>query len=105
MMQSSLPSIGLGILKPKDLQTGPPSADKVSPALIAQGDFYRELAKNCAQNSVAVSLILTPSSTVDLATTSMNALYICMIMNNGNFCRKFGKFHEWKHCYVSKILF
>lgn len=74
-MQSCLPNYGLGLLKAKETLTGQPPADKVSPALVPQGEFYRDLAKKCATYSVSVSIVATPSSSIDLATISKSFLY------------------------------
>lgn len=68
LMASSLPSAGLGTLKPKDLNATVASADKIAPYLVHQGEFYRDLAKKCAQNAVAVDIIATPTSSIDMAT-------------------------------------
>lgn len=68
MMQSCLPNIGLGTLKTKEIPSGPAPNDKVSPSLLPQGDFYKELAKKCANYSVSVSIVATPSSSIDMAT-------------------------------------
>lgn len=73
-MQSSLPSSGLGILKPKEISAAAPPTDKVHPSLVPQGEFYRELAKKMATYSVAVTILATPSSSVDLATISTQVL-------------------------------
>jgi hypothetical protein len=73
-MQSSVPSSGLGVLKPKEISTAAPPTDKVNPSLVPQGEFYRELAKKMATFSVAVTILVTPSSSVDLATISTQFL-------------------------------
>lgn len=69
-MASTLPSYGIGALKPKDASAGPAAADKVHPALLPQGDFYRELGKKCAASAVSVNIVATPSSLIDMATIS-----------------------------------
>lgn len=69
LMASTLPSHGLGCLKPKEaVASGPPSNEKVQPDLLPQGDFYRELAKRCAISGVSINIVATPSSSIDMAT-------------------------------------
>lgn len=73
-MQSSLPSFGLGVLKPKEISATSQATDKVNPSLVPQGEFYRDLAKKMATHSIAVTILATPASSVDLATISMHSV-------------------------------
>lgn len=86
-MASSLPSYGIGALKQKDVSAGPTAADKVHPALVPQGEFYRELGKKCAASAVSVNIVATPSSLIDMATISTILLYIIPLIVLDDLCK------------------
>lgn len=75
LMQTAFPSYGLGALRAREDSGASVSPDKPHPGLQPQGDFFRELAKKCATSSVSVSIIATPSSTLDLAT--LGTIFCC----------------------------
>lgn len=69
LMTTTLPSSGVGALKAKEIvSTASLPADKVNPALLPQADFYKDLGNKCANAAISVSIVATPSSSVDMPT-------------------------------------
>lgn len=59
VIQSSLPSLGVGALKPRE-----------SPALTPQDSFYKTFAVDCSRLQVSVDLFISSSQYADVATIS-----------------------------------
>jgi protein transport protein SEC24 len=66
---SGLPSHGPGALRQRS-ETGV-SVDKVNALLSPQGTFYSQLAQQAASNGISISMCLTPSAYIDVATLGL----------------------------------
>lgn len=67
IFSSSLPTIGVGLLRNRDNATSV-APDKINPLLLPQIDFYEKLGKDACFAGVSFVLVLCASSSVDLST-------------------------------------
>ncbi len=86
IMQTCLPNIGVGSLKPRE-----ENVDKDPAGLAPQIDFYKKMALDCAGVHVAVDLFMFNSQYADLATLSSVSKY------SGGEVKFYPEFHLENH--------
>lgn len=68
LFASTLPSIGLGMLKNRDGSASAASTDKVNPLHLPQNDYYTKVGKDAATLGISFCIVSTPSAYIDIAT-------------------------------------
>lgn len=86
IMQTCLPNLGIGSLKPRD-----ENIDKDSTNIGPQSDFYKKLALDCAGVHIAVDLFMFNSLYADMATLS------CVSKYSGGEIKYYPGYHAENH--------
>lgn len=74
IFHSTIPSIGVGLLRNRDSSSSPP-VDKANPLCIPQVDFYAKLGSQAASHGVSFVLVSTPATYIDMATIGTDNLF------------------------------
>lgn len=68
---SSLPTIGVGALKPREDESNMYDTDKESTLFLPRDEAWKDLGEQCAEEGIGISMFLAPSHNMDVGSVGM----------------------------------
>ena len=67
MFASTIPTVGIGALTPRDNETALYDTDKEASLYVPRNSLWREIGEQCSEQGVGVSMFLGMSKPIDIA--------------------------------------